>query len=323
MVSDRVSRAIDDAVHRDHVIVVAAAGQTYLDNILSWLSPEDSVVEPARFQDVVAVAGCSTDGSPWAESHRGPNVDITAPGDAVWVAGFDPARVDADGTCVPVVRAASGTSYSAAIVAGAAAVWLAHWGGRRRLTQRYPGVPLAWVFREALQRSATPHPDASWDAVDFGPGVLDVHRLLTTPLPPPDTVPEPPATVGNLLTTVETHLDAAAEVLSGIRDAGLRAGAAVVVLAGLAATALDDLTDHLAAGYAAMEVGEGPGRPDARDVLTRAEHLLRDATEAADDLADLAAEQGQAVVDALVAAAGRVAAVSADAVETVRGWFGG
>ena len=57
--SDDVCTAIEDAVRDSDMIVVAAAGQTYLANVVSVLDPDDSVIEPARFADVIAVAGCS------------------------------------------------------------------------------------------------------------------------------------------------------------------------------------------------------------------------------------------------------------------------
>lgn len=47
---------------------------------------DDSVIEPAAFKNVIAVAGSTPSGHPRDESHRGPNVDITAPADAIWLA---------------------------------------------------------------------------------------------------------------------------------------------------------------------------------------------------------------------------------------------
>lgn len=150
---------------------MAAAGQTYLGNIVSVVSPDDSVIEPARFSDVIAVAGCSTNGQPWDESHRGPNVDITAPDDAIWVADFTGDGVNDGEAMRPVLHAASGTSFATAIVAGAAAAWVAHWGGRKRLKEEHYGdTPLAWVFRELLQRTAGPVSGAAWDTEGSGPG---------------------------------------------------------------------------------------------------------------------------------------------------------
>lgn len=111
-VSDVVQRALTDAIQDDDLIVVAAAGQTYLGNLVSVLSPDDSVIEPARFSDVIAVAGCSTNGQPWDESHRGPNVDITAPADAIWVTDFTGDGVNDGDPMRTVLRAKSGTSLT-------------------------------------------------------------------------------------------------------------------------------------------------------------------------------------------------------------------
>ena len=309
ILSEDVRAALVDAIWDTGMIVVAAAGQTYGGNPLSALSPGDSVVEPARFSDVIAVAGCSTNGRPWAESLRGPNVDITAPSDAVWVADFvgDVPR--------PVLRAGSGTSFGTAIVAGAAAAWVAHWGGRAALRRRYRDTPVAWVFREVLQRSARSVDGAPWDTARFGAGVLDVERLLRTPLPAADQVPAPPAVRANLLDGVEAGLDALQDVMAAIDDAGKAAAAGALVLAGMLESAVDDLADELAhAGAVAGAVAAG--------VIAAGEALLADAVDAAEDMAEKAAEQGEDVLDALVDGVEKAAAMGGEAVDTVLSWFG-
>ncbi|MEK6337450.1 MAG: S8/S53 family peptidase [Acidobacteriota bacterium] len=162
---DEVRSVIDEAILDNDIIVVAAAGQTFAANILSGateaagnlnLVADDSVILPAACPNVIAVAGCSPSGAPWSESHRGANVDITAPADAVWVAEFTPKddRGD-DAIRRQQLECASGTSFAASFMAGVAALWLAHWG-RQALINRYRprGVTLAWVFRHQLQRTA-------------------------------------------------------------------------------------------------------------------------------------------------------------------------
>ncbi len=144
LMHDAVQEAIDLAV-RKNLIVVAAAGQTYtmagLNNISQaaaglGLPVGDTVLLPAAYANVIAVAGCSPDGRPWDESLRGPNVDITAPADGLWVADFDKKKVDPDGNRAPLLESGSGTSFAAAFMAGVAALWLAHWG-RDHLLARY------------------------------------------------------------------------------------------------------------------------------------------------------------------------------------------
>lgn len=321
MVSDVVRRAVEDAVAAD-MIVVAAAGQTYAGNVLSVLSPDDSVIEPARFPGVIAVAGCSTDGLPWSESHRGPNVDITAPGDAVWVADFDERGGRAGAPMPPVVRASSGTSFATAIVAAAAAAWVAHWGGRERLKQDYPRTPLGHVFREVLQRTAGPVSGQVWDVENFGPGVLDVQRLLREPLPPAAEVPSPPATRVNLLTGVESGLRLLGLVLAEVADETLAAGVAILAAAALLETAARDVAEEFARAAAAAGSAAEAVADAAADALTDGEQLLRDAADAADEMARAAADQGEEVVDALVEAVDSVADATGEAVGAVLSLFG-
>lgn len=316
--SAEVTAAMQTAICDSDLIVVAAAGQTY--NLANLLDPADSVIEPASFRDVIAVAGCSTNGERWAESHRGPNVDITAPCDAVWVADFDPDRRDATGNDLPVVLPASGTSFAAAIVAGAAAMWVAHWGGRAELKISYPDKPLAWVFRELLQRTAQRIPNQPWDAVHFGPGVLDVEALLREPLPPQDQIPEPPATVNNVLTQLEPGVALAQTLLNHLPQ--VRQGAAAVILvAGALGDAIDGFADLLSSGYAALEEFTGEAAERFGRVVAAGEDALRNTAEAAVDFAEEAAAAGGEVVDALVNAAEDLAEDGGEFLEDVVSWF--
>jgi hypothetical protein len=68
-------------------------------------------------------------------------------------------------------------------VAGAAAVWLSH-HGRDSLIARYGKGNLARVFRHVLMTSgvAVPLPPG-WDRTRYGAGILDVERLVSSPLP--------------------------------------------------------------------------------------------------------------------------------------------
>lgn len=299
MVSAVVEAAMATAIRDSDLIVVAAAGQTYVGNPLSHVDTNDTVIEPARFRDVIAAAGCSTNGERWAESLRGPNVDITAPCDAVWVADFDPNRSDRDGKALPVLVPASGTSFAAAIVAGAAAVWVAHWGGRAELKKSYPDKPLAWVFREMLQRSAARIPGQPWDEVRFGPGILNIERLLGTPLPPQDEIPEPPATVINVLERTDIGLRLASELLNAIPGFQQAAATAIVLAWALAAT-VDEIAEQLVLGYAALEEAAGELAIEIGKAVAATETLLRETAAAAEEMAEEAADTAEDVVDAVV-----------------------
>ena len=138
LLHDDVREIIDIAVDENNIIIVAAVGQTYLNNAVSaiadglnavGLGGGDSVVLPAAYSNVIAVAGCSPSGDPWSETHRGPNVDITAPADAIWIADFKSKDSrSGNATRAETLECASGTSFAAPHVAGAAALWLAHHG---------------------------------------------------------------------------------------------------------------------------------------------------------------------------------------------------
>ena len=154
-------RAVTHAVSLG-VIVVCAAGNVW-----------PFVVYPARLDEVIAVAACNCDRRPWDDSASGSAVDITAPGESVW-------RATVSGTSFEVGRG-SGTSYSTAVVAGAAALWLAH-HGRANLVARYGRQNLASAFKEVLLRSGFDRP-TSWDTGRFGAGILNAQKLLSAPLP--------------------------------------------------------------------------------------------------------------------------------------------
>ncbi|MDC0723169.1 S8 family serine peptidase [Nannocystis bainbridge] len=171
----RLRRAVERA-HARGVIVVAAAG-----NHVQF------VVWPAAYPEVLAVAATGPKGQVWSDSSKGPSVALTAPGHRMLVADWR------DGDAV--TRISSGTSYATALVASAAALWLAR-HDPVALRQRYPGAALPQAFRRALAGSTRdaldpgPFPRA-W----FGAGLLDCAALLQAPLPLGEEAPgaTPPA----------------------------------------------------------------------------------------------------------------------------------
>lgn len=164
--------AMAHAVNAKNIIFCAAAGN---------LTP--FVVFPAAYAEAIACAGSQPDGKPWRAvygSSFGPQVDVSAPAQGVWIADMQRAN-NAD---VPIVKPGEGTSFATPAVAGAAAAWLA-FHNRAALLARYPGIPLQDVFRTLLKRtSANLSGEAVWPR-DFGAGVLDLDRLLREPLPAP------------------------------------------------------------------------------------------------------------------------------------------
>src|SRR5262249_41998109 len=116
---------------------------------------------------VFAVAATHPNGSVAPFSSASPAIDIAAPGVEIPIAV--PSQDDPSG-----YDTGTGTSYAAAIVAGAAA-WV--WTMRPTPT----ASQLAGVLGRSGRDIGKPGPDN-----DSGWGLLDVAAALTTPAPPPD-----------------------------------------------------------------------------------------------------------------------------------------
>lgn len=253
-------RALHHALVRG-VILIAAAG-----NVWPW------VVYPARYPDVVAVAACNCRRRPWRLSAAGPAVDISAPGESVWRAR--PARGKPGYRVAP----SSGTSYAAAMVAGASALWLAT-HGRRRLLQRYGRAGVAAVFRETLCRHGVDTP-AGWRREKFGAGILNVLKLLEAPIPPDGTgVRRDPA-------PAETPLDTLAVYFPGLDPGQLREALARCLQAH--GRALDRAL-HTFGDELVFHVGTNPGFRRQLEHLARKPRALKTRGPAGDK-----AFQGQA-----------------------------
>lgn len=168
-----VHEAVKYAVGKN-VIVLAAAG-----NQVGF------VVWPAAYPEVIAVAGCTSARRRWSGSSRGRAVSVTAPAQNVWKAADGGRRV----------VTSDGTSFAVASTAGIAALWLA-FHGRDNLIARYGGeFKLATVFRWVLERACDPRPVDDVDG-EFGKGIVNACRTLTTPLP----------TLDELRAATEPHL---------------------------------------------------------------------------------------------------------------------
>ncbi|HMB52764.1 MAG TPA: S8/S53 family peptidase [Thermoanaerobaculia bacterium] len=205
-----VRQAVDHAFEND-VIVVAAAG-----NGVRF------VVWPARYPEVIAVAGCTAGRRKWKGSSRGKSVDVTAPARRVWRAQPQPANA---------VEQGDGTSFATPTTAGLAALWLAFWN-RDALLARYAGeFKLTTVFRRVLRDSCDPPPPNANG--EFGAGIVNACRLLRTPLP---TVEELRASDAHVVEAMA--MGAAAPVAGGGLDA--------------VAEALDRTTAEVRAPLAAM-----------------------------------------------------------------------
>jgi type VII secretion-associated serine protease mycosin len=131
-----------------NVVVVAGSG----DVNKYGTSPE----EPGTCAGVLTVGGVEPNGSLWQYSVQGPQVSVTAPGDHMFT-------VSSNGQQYSV--AASGTSFSAPLVAGAAAL----------IRSKYPSMPWYTVVQRLID---TALPQGSVPNNSFGYGVIDVSRAL-------------------------------------------------------------------------------------------------------------------------------------------------
>jgi len=155
--------AIRNAVDHD-VIVVAAAGNCV--GLVVW---------PARYGEVIAAGGTGPTDLPWKGSSRGSRVTLSAPAEFVW-------RADRSAVGDPPdkVSAGQGTSYSTAMIAGAAAVWLSRHGRDQVIMEaRRRGITVARLFTIALK--ATARTPENWD-FDLGAGILDAEKLVNLAL---------------------------------------------------------------------------------------------------------------------------------------------
>lgn len=156
-----LAAAIDDAVDAG-IIVLAAAGNCV-----------GLVVYPAFDERVIAVAGVDVNDKPWKGTSEGSAVDISAPGENVYVARRKPG----DGGHAEV-SGGQGTSFAVALTAGAAALWIAHHGRNAvRDEARRRETTVQSLFRAALRRTAR-IPSSGWDAGRHGAGVVNARKLL-------------------------------------------------------------------------------------------------------------------------------------------------
>jgi hypothetical protein len=164
-VPSRAMRAACRAAIDAGVIVLAAAGNCVR-----------LVVYPARYPEVIAVAGVNVDDVPWVGTSRGSRVDVAAPAELVWRA-LRSRPSDPTGGISP----GQGTSFAVALTAGVAALWLARHGREAvRAEAAGRGRSVQALFQAALRQSAR-LPDG-WDATRFGAGIVDAEALLALEL---------------------------------------------------------------------------------------------------------------------------------------------
>ncbi|MEX3009612.1 S8 family serine peptidase [Hoeflea sp. TYP-13] len=158
------SAALRNAIHRAveaNLIVVAAAG-----NCIGL------TVYPARYPDVIAVAGTNINDRGWQGSCVGRAVDFSAPAEMVWRAKHD---MTTGGK--PIVAGGQGTSYSAALTSGIAALWLGRHGRDNLIAEAHSRqTTVQELFRAAAR--CTARVPAGWNSSRLGAGIIDAEALL-------------------------------------------------------------------------------------------------------------------------------------------------
>ncbi|MEM6460944.1 MAG: S8/S53 family peptidase [Pseudomonadota bacterium] len=152
--------AVKKAVDAD-LIVIAAAG-----NCIGL------TVYPARYPEVIAVAGTDINDGGWQGTSVGRAVDVSAPAEMVWRAKHD---MSTGGR--PIVAEGEGTSYSAALTAGIAALWLSRHGRDNLIAEaRARNTSLQELFRAAVRHTA--RVPVGWNSSRLGSGIIDAEALL-------------------------------------------------------------------------------------------------------------------------------------------------
>lgn len=145
-------------------IVVCAAG-----NLVGC------VTFPARYPEVISVAGSTRDGKPWPLSSHDKHgrVDIAGPAQDVYRANYENGAWH--------IGTSWGTSYAAAITAGVAALWIAR-HGRTKLRDTYKGNG-RYYLQEAFRMILHNAPHERHIAPRYGKRIIDTAAVLNYDLP--------------------------------------------------------------------------------------------------------------------------------------------
>ncbi|OBK23450.1 type VII secretion-associated serine protease mycosin [Mycobacterium asiaticum] len=204
--------AIAYAVDVKNAVVVAAAGNT---GDATQCPPQPAAVSPAWYDDYVLTVGSVNPlGVPSSSTLAGPWVDVAATGEGV--TSLSPIN---DGVVNSVAgQLISGTSYSAPVVSGLAAL----------IRARFPTL----TARAVMQRieATAHHPPAGWDPA-VGNGVVDALAAVST------------GTVGQIGTPGPRPVDLPAPITpqptdNGARDTAFRGAASCLVVLLVAVTSV-------------------------------------------------------------------------------------
>jgi subtilisin family serine protease len=146
------------------------------------------VVFPARLATrglVTAVAGVDHAFMPWEATSKGPEVVVSAFGEAVW--GASKRRTtDPNDT----VARSQGTTLAASLTAGVAALWVAaHGRDTLKAAAAQAGTTVQRMFNALIAQTA--HRPPGW-RTGLGAGLVNAGRLLAEALPAPADIPSDP-----------------------------------------------------------------------------------------------------------------------------------
>lgn len=180
--------AVNQAVHTNADVMfmcmgtyprpmIAEAAKVAYDNGVIWICASgnevEMVVSPALYPGTIAVSATNPNQKPWRGSSYGTEVDISAPGEDVYVPSMDEKYNE-------IMVYGSGTSYATPHVAAAAALWKAT--KRDEIFEKYKFPwQIVEAFRICLKESATKPP--VWDTDNYGAGILNIYELLKCELP--------------------------------------------------------------------------------------------------------------------------------------------
>lgn len=155
-------------------ISTAKMAKTAYDKGIIWCcaagNEVQAVVAPAVYPGTIAVAASNPLDKPWKASSHGDMVDITAPGEDVYVPIWNKDRNED-------YAYGNGTSYATPHIAAAAALWLAKYQDVLN-SSAYSGWKRVEVFRNALKRSL--QNSKRQLPPGYGAGILDMDSLLAT-----------------------------------------------------------------------------------------------------------------------------------------------
>lgn len=159
--------------------MLEAIARTVYDCGIIWLCAAGNhvevVVAPAMYPGTIAVAATNPNDDPWKGTSYGKIIEVSAPGEDVYVPFLNEAREE-------IMVYGSGTSYATPHVASAAMIWKALY---YETLKDYKPWQVVEAFRSALQ--ASNRKPTNWSdklAQNMGGGILDIQELLKNkPLP--------------------------------------------------------------------------------------------------------------------------------------------